>query len=159
MYYSSWTCPKKLQVFSYLLQVKVMLTAHSNIPWWVNLNFYFLISIICWQNISSPSSQSKPQIYMCCLLSLVGSIWHIHLSPLCVLEQNLIPESTLTWLFWGSSFIIESRHGEPHHYCSGDIEAKHGERRGDGKTREAGIWDKQNDKVGRGEWGSVSEGC
>lgn len=75
------------------------LTAHLNIPWWANLKFYFLISVICLQSISAPRSQSVPRICMCCLLGLVGSSWHIHLSLLCVLEQNLIPESTLTRLF------------------------------------------------------------
>lgn len=130
-----------------------MLTAHLNILWWVNLKFYFLTSIICLQNISVPSSQSKPWIYMCCLLGSVGSSWHIHLSLLCVLEQNLIPESTLTWFFlgqqlhywapaWWTTPLLLWREG-PNTAQGG----------GHGKMRWARIWDKQNDEVERGNEG------
>lgn len=36
------------------------------------------------------------------------------------LGTNLIPESTLTWLSWGGSFITELRHSESDHYHSGE---------------------------------------
>lgn len=36
------------------------------------------------------------------------------------LGANLIPESTLTWLSWGGSFITELQHSESDHYHSGE---------------------------------------
>lgn len=41
------------------------LTAHLNIPWWANLKFYFLISVICLQSISaSQISVSAADLYV-----------------------------------------------------------------------------------------------
>lgn len=88
-YHCTWTCPKMLILVGHLPRAHVKFSIFPRTP---DLQA---------KHLGSPVSQSEPRIYMCCLSGSAGSSWHIHLSPLCVLEQNLIPESTLTWLFLG----------------------------------------------------------
>lgn len=161
MYYSTWTFPKKkLGVSSYLLQVKVMLTAHSKHSPMSKFEFLFShIHNLLAKHLITEFSVEAPDLYM--LFTELGrlNLAHSFVTAVC-LEAESDPRVNINMAFlgqqlhywvpaWWTTPLLLWRYRGQTRESGGETE----------RREEVGYRISRMMKRGAGECGSVSEGC